>query len=259
MSLQYQNENFGGTLEFRSQPHGAWEIGAHLHEFSEILYCHRGEGTVVVNGRAFTLSAGEFVWIPPNYIHEYHFGDVRIVCAVFSNDLIPLFFKALGGRQLFVAPIEAGELSGVLNEIYRYKSEDYLEVSGHLSLIAARVLERSRLEEVRALDGVLYQKVISYLSEHYTEDITLKGVAKAFGYNEKYLSHSLHTLTGIHFKQLLSSYRISHARRLLEREKEISITRVATESGFPATNTFHRVFKKITGVTPMEYKQRFIK
>ena len=101
-----------------------------------------------------------------------------------------------------------------------------------------------------------YQKVISYLSEHYTENVTLSQVAKRFGYNEKYLSHTLHSLTGIHFKQLLNYYRINRAKELLKKQREMNIFTVAAESGFGAVNTFNHEFKKFTGETPREYRER---
>ena len=50
-----------------------------------------------------------------------------------------------------------------------------------------------RMEETNCVDGVLLQRVVTYLSTHYTEDIKLCQLAKLFGYNEKYLSHTLHS------------------------------------------------------------------
>ena len=139
------------------------------------------------------------------------------------------------------------------------KKEDYMTVSGYLNLICSFVIKNSRFENARPTDGVLYQKVISYLSSHYTESITLSGVAKLFGYNEKYLSHALHDLTGIHFTQLLAFYRINRAKELLESQSADTITAIAEKSGFSSINTFNRSFKERTGLTPSEYKKRFKK
>jgi YesN/AraC family two-component response regulator len=126
-------------------------------------------------------------------------------------------------------------------------------------LIGARVIENAKFTEGKQTDGVLYQKVISYLSEHYAENITLSSVAKTFGYNEKYLSHTLHTLTQMHFSHLLSLYRIQAAKRLLEGGEYKNITEIATACGFSALNTFHRTFKETVGITPSEYRRDFKK
>ena len=257
--MDYQNENFDGEYDFRSGFHTGWQVQVHLHEYSELLYCSRGEGQATVNGQTVRLKEKQLVWIPPNYIHGYEFENADVVCAVFSNDLIPLFFKSVAGRYFCVSAIDAGELSPVLERFFLMKKEDCMTVSGYLNLVASLVIKKSRFEAVRPTDGILYQKVISYLSTHYTENVTLAQVAKIFGYNEKYLSHALHELTGIHFKRFLTFYRVGHAKTLLESRSRESILAIAEKSGFLSMNTFNRAFKESTGLTPSEYRRNFAK
>lgn len=255
--MKYHSENFNGTLDFRSNYHKNWWVELHLHEYSEILYCKNGEGDILINGRNIRLKSKEFIWIPPNYVHQYSFQNAELVCAVFSNDFIPLFFSATEGKRLVVSAIPAGELSSVLENLYLLKKDQRLKICGILNLIAQKVIEHSQLEETNFTDGVLFQKVVTYLSTHYTEEIKLCQLAKLFGYNEKYLSHALHSLTGVHYSQLLAFYRIEHAKKLLAQQPQKSVTTVAMDSGFSAINTFHRVFLKHTGMTPMQYRAAF--
>ena len=255
--MKYHNENFNGIFDFRSKLHKNWLVELHLHEYSEILYCKKGEGVISVNGRNISIHSGEFIWIPPNYVHQFTFSDAEIICAVFSNDFIPLYFAATGERRLVISPIPAGELSAVMEGLYCLNKAQRLKICGILNIIAEKVIENSEFEESGCMDGVLFQKVVNYLSTHYTEEIKLSTLSKLFGYNEKYLSHALHSLTGIHFSQLLSFYRIEHAKRLLSGNAQKSVTTVALESGFSAMNTFHRVFLKHTGMTPLEYRHTF--
>ena len=255
--MKYHNENFNGTLDFRSKFHKNWWVELHLHEYSEILYCKKGDGDILINGRSIRLKSNEFIWIPPNYVHQYAFQDAELVCAVFSNDFIPLFFSALGEKRLVVSAIPADELSPILEGLYLLEKDQRLKVCGLLNLIAEKVMTHSQLEESTCMDGVLFQKVVTYLSAHYTEEIKLGQLAKLFGYNEKYLSHALHSLTGVHFSQLLTFYRIEHAKKLLSQQPQKNITSVAMESGFSAINTFHRVFLKHMGMTPLQYQHMF--
>lgn len=256
--MKYHNENFNGTLDFRSRYHKNWWVELHLHEYSEILYCKQGEGDILVNGQNIRLTANEFIWIPPNYVHQYAFQNAELVCAVFSNDLIPLFFSKAEGKELVVSPIPADELSPLLEGLYLLEKDKYLKISGVLNLIAEKVVEHSQWKETSGMDGQLLQKVITYLSTHYLEDVKLSQLAKMFGYNEKYLSHTLHSLTGIHYSQLIAFYRIEHAKKLLWQQPQKSITSIATESGFSAINTFHRAFLKHAGITPLQYRHSFL-
>lgn len=253
--MKYQNENFNGVLDFRSKFHKNWRVEPHLHEYSEILYCQKGEGDVLVNGRSVRLCADEFVWLPPNYVHQYVFSDAELVCAVFSNDFIPLFFSETGGKRLHVSAIPAGELSFCLAGLYRLEKEQRPKICGILNLIVQKVIDCSHWEEAGCTDGILFQKVITYLSEHYTEEIKLSRLAALFGYNEKYLSHALHSLTGVHYSRLLALYRIEHAKKLLAQQPQKSVTTIALESGFSAVNTFNRAFFRHTGMTPRQYRR----
>ncbi len=255
--MKYQIENFKGSYDFRSNIHHGWQMEAHLHEYSELLYCKRGAGDVYINGKQLRLCEGQLVWIPPNYIHQYVCPDAEVICAVFSNDMIPLFFEAVGDKRLTVTPTDMTPLSEILEGLHLLQKENRLRISGYLNLICDAVLSVAVLEAHCKNDGILYQKVISYISTHYTEDITLASLAKLFGYNEKYLSHALHTLTGMHFRQLLALYRVNRAKNLLRTARERSISDIAADCGFSAFNTFHRAFKEVTGMTPTVYRQGY--
>lgn len=252
--MKYQLENFKGSYDFRCNYHDGWVMESHLHEYSELLYCKKGVCNVVINGRHITLPEGHLIWLPPNYIHQYPATRAQVVCAVFSNDYIPLYFRIAGERRLKPRPVAAGELTQILDCLPAIKKESPLLIGGYLNLICAKVVEQGEFETAGQVDSVLYQKVISYISAHFCEDISLRSIAKEFGYNEKYLSHSLHTLTGMHFSKLLSLYRVEHAKMLLS-EHRSNISQVAMLCGFSALNSFNRAFKEMTGITPSQYRK----
>ncbi len=252
--MKYQTENFNGSYDFRCRFHDEFTVERHIHEYSEFLYCMEGQGTVTVNGNSMELHGGQLIWLPPNYIHQYSFKAAKVICAVFSNDFIPLYFHTAKGRYASTVPVDVRELAYFLNKFHLLTREDKLLISGFLNLICHKVTKNITFGTQKHTDGVLYQKVISYVSEHYTEDISLKSVSARFGYNEKYLSHSLHDLTGIHFTKLLSLYRIEAAKKLLA-DKTQSIATIAMKCGFSAVNTFNRTFKQMTGITPSEYRK----
>ena len=252
--MKYQLENFNGSYDFRSNFHKNWYMEAHIHEYCELLYCQKGEAEVTVNGKTLCVAKKQLVWIPPNCVHQYRCEEAEVVCAVFSHDFIPLYFAQVGQARPVVKPVDAADLAQILEAFPRLDKGDRLRISGYLNLICGRALEQTPLEVTDRQDGILYQKVVSYLSEHFREDISLSSVAATFGYNEKYLSHCLHSLTGVHFTKLLALYRIEYAKKRLA-EQRVNIGAVAMECGFSAVNTFNRNFREIVGITPSEYKK----
>ena len=255
--MEYQNENFSGVLDFRCRWHDGFLVPLHLHEYSELLYVRSGCATVLIDRQTYRLSDQQFIFVPPNALHEYHCEHAEVICAVFSSDFIPLFFKKLNGTRILPQAIDADQLQPLLENLSRLDSQNPLLISGYLNLICNHVLQISSFRTDAFGDSILYQKVISHLSAHYTEDISLKGIAKTFGYNEKYLSWALHKLTGMHFRQLLGMYRVEHAKALLDQPShDCAIAQIAMQSGFSTINSFNRIFKAFTGLTPSQYRSK---
>lgn len=228
---------------------------SHLHEYSEILYCKKGSCEIFVNGKKICLSDNEFVFIPPNYIHRYNCVDVDVICAVFSNDFIPLYFRATKGRKLVADKFNAGKLDRCFKRLPKTDGSESMLITAYLNLICHKVAEEGEFKYGRENDGILYQKVISYISESYAENIFLEKIAKRFGYNKKYLSYALHSLTGIHFTDFIAIYRVERAKELLMNDKTLSVAEIAMKCGFSSINTFNRKFKKMTAQTPSEYRK----
>lgn len=253
--MYYQRENFDGTYDFRCRFHNSFTVEAHIHKYSEILYCQKGNCEISINGKKVHLEANEFVFIPPNYIHQYNLSDVNVICAVFSNDFIPLFFKFTKGRKLSITKFKADELKSIFELLPQTDKSKTVILTAYLNLICNKVIEQGDFEKSTLTDDTLYQKVISYVSKNFIYDISLKQIASRFGYNQKYLSSALHSLTGMHFSDFIAVYRVEYARELLTKSSELSITEISKNCGFTAINTFNRQFKKITSMTPTEYKR----
>ena len=98
-------------------------------------------------------------------------------------------------------------------------------------------------------------KIMYYIHKHYAENITMQETAKVFHYNENYLSDLLKAQTGQSFVELLHEIRIYHAADLLL-SSDLPVGQVGFQVGFNSAETFQRVFKKLRGVSPGEYRKR---
>jgi len=97
------------------------------------------------------------------------------------------------------------------------------------------------------------QEVVNYIGEHCREDIYLDILAEKFNTNARHLSRLIKNYTGVNFVDLLASNRVSLVKALLTTTNK-SMSAIAKESGFNSKTTFIRTFKKVTGLTPSEYK-----
>lgn len=145
--MQYQEENFNGIYDFRCRFHNGFLMESHIHEYSEILYCQKGNGDIFINGKKLYLQDDEFVFIPPNYIHQYNLADVNVICAVFSNDFIPLYFKLTKGRKLAAEKFKSNELKNVFESLPQISKDSGVLITAYLNLICNKVIEQGTFKK----------------------------------------------------------------------------------------------------------------
>ena len=95
--------------------------------------------------------------------------------------------------------------------------------------------------------------LIKWMSENYNSDISLETMATYIGCSPAYTSKLFKKETGCDIITYLSGLRIEHAKELLC-TTQITIAEVAAFVGFNNQQTFIRNFKKLTGLTPTEYR-----
>ena len=105
-------------------------------------------------------------------------------------------------------------------------------------------------------DENLIAKALEYISAHYTENLTLQNVADTVHLSKSYFSLYFKKQTGRNFVDYLIELRIREAKRLLV-ESESRIYDVAKAAGFKDVKYFSKVFKKITGLTPIAYREKY--
>ena len=98
-----------------------------------------------------------------------------------------------------------------------------------------------------------FSKVLDYIQQHYTEQITLDQVCEYSQVSKSYVSHAFRQFSGTNFKHYLNRLRITKAQELLK--KDLTIKDVALTCGYIDPNYFSVVFKQFTKMTPSEYKK----
>jgi len=99
----------------------------------------------------------------------------------------------------------------------------------------------------------LIQRTVQYIGNHFTEPITLEGVADVIGVSPVTLSRLMSEELGMGFARTLIDHRIKKAQQLL-RQGNLSIKEISIICGYQDPNYFTRLFKSITGMTPREYE-----
>ena len=101
----------------------------------------------------------------------------------------------------------------------------------------------------------LLNDIMFYLNEHYmNSNFNLDELAKEMNYSKSYLCHYFLQKRHMTILSYVNNLRITQAKKLL-RDSTFSITDIAFQIGFNDSNYFSNSFKKITGITPLEYRK----
>lgn len=118
--------------------------------------------------------------------------------------------------------------------------------SATLSGIRARRLE---------LSGTAIETIKRWISAHYNQHADLNTLAGMVYLTPSYLSKLFKQETGLTLTDYMTEIRIRKAKQLLKNAPDLKIHEIGAEVGYPDPAYFNKLFKKVVGVTPNEYKR----
>ena len=229
---------------------------AHMHSCMEFTFCVKGEVEITVAGECEILPAGSGVFIPPYAVHSYHTADSsEYYTFLVSRSVLPDF------AALFTQRVPDKYSFSMDEDLHRHLLCFFASertVFGGKSLLyracEAFLQENTLIPGGESADGLTVQ-IVSFVQEHFCEDLTLGDLSRQFNYSYHYISKRIRQIFGVSFSELLSQYRVAYAKTLLDRG-DCDISEAALASGFGSIRSFNRVFLQLTGQTPSAYLAR---
>jgi len=237
---------------------------AHTHPWAELLFFQTGECEMSVEDKSFRLRRNQLLIIPAATRHAAAPGPgkCRNLMLAIPPGLLSLNFAAGFGETIYKRPLrldlmQAKFVRGVFAKIAdeerradRYSDEMRKSLLLELFVYLARSFGSDPAFEKEAS---LADDITRYLLEHYAEDLNQKDVAQRFYLSRSYLSKIFKAKTGRGFNEYLTHIRIEQAKAMLK-TTAMPVTEIAFACGFNDSNYFSKIFKKLEGVTPLNYR-----
>lgn len=99
------------------------------------------------------------------------------------------------------------------------------------------------------------RKILAYIHDNFTQDISIQGLSEKFYLSPNYLCHLFKKEVGENFIEYISNLRIEYACRLLA-ETDLPVKQIGENCGFNDYFYFTRIFKRIVSQTPTQYRER---
>ena len=115
----------------------------------------------------------------------------------------------------------------------------------------AEPLRREEDEDMRT--AIIRAEISRFIDAHYGEDISMQDAAAALRYSDAYFCKLFKQCFKVNFSAYLNEYRVNKARQLIL-DPRLSLKDIGAAVGYSDANYFTRVFKRLTGQTPSEYR-----
>jgi len=253
-----------GRAIFVSHIRGSYSFPSHFHAYIEIPYCFSGMQQIKVGGKVYTIKSGEAIVIFPNTVHEYvksHSGSentecVSLICDTqILADTMPEITTKYAQNPLIPSYLISEDTVTAFKKMLTAHQE--AELIGWAYIALSNLIPSLNLTELDR-DCELPSKITRYIEENFQKPLTIKYIAKEFGYNPSYIAHIFCDRLQVPFRTYLGNVRSEYVASQI-RTTDKSLTEIAYDAGYCSLNSFCRCFKKHFSQTPSQYKKKFQK
>lgn len=257
-------------------------VPAHWHSEFELNYVIEGSARFKVGTEEFLTQPGDIILIQPDEIHAISQDTNRFQnydTLVFNLDFLRnlegerssvTYINPLIHRSLNITPcIHSGDpqyeqLRAVVENIFTYVKQDNalsdLRIKSCLIELIWLLLSNNYCTKnttTRGLPSDLesIRPVLQYIATHFRNDIKISDLANIIHRSESYLMIYFHNVIGFTAMEYITQLRIKAACEQLRTTNDL-ILEIAYDCGFKNLSNFNRHFKRIMGMTPMEYKKK---
>lgn len=256
----------------------------HSHEdFSELVIVTDGSAEHIVGDERYRISKGDVFVISNELEHGYdNPRNFKICNIMFSPNFWHGFdfdiTKTAGFQALFVLEPQYTKQSRFCSRL-KLNESDFTKICAIIELIHSEyntkkdgwktvctaeflrlivLLCRLYSFEPDGKDGEVINlaKAVAYIQNNISEKVSVANLAKISNYSERQFNRVFKDAYGCRPVEYITNMKIGCACELLK-SNHISITDAAIKCGYSDSNYFTRVFRKIKGVTPTEYRKSF--
>lgn len=265
-SFDYDVRNYAINMDFQ-----------HFHPFYEFCILLAPKAIHLIEGTKYNIECFDIVGIKPNVLHRTYYPQgapckriiVRFDMPLHDNSILPGLKKIF---RLFDAPVPIYRFSPEINnELFRPINEIFvlgqkggeinqfqihLKFIEFLTLIYKYKTDNIYKNEVpeNTIEGKIYT-ITSYIHTHYSESLSLNFLSSHFFINNYYLSHQFKEITGFTLTDYIHMTRIRNVQAMLL-STDTPITEISLQCGFSSFSQFNRVFRKLVGISPSEYRKQ---
>lgn len=259
--LSHNRDPYFRTMEF------------HAHDFLELYYFLDGSVTYYIEDQVYDLCPGDLLIIPAGKMHRPVIANEYAAYERMVLWITPQYLQSIDspagdlqknlqkvGEHGYCVPFRGDEtvfVTALLKKLlYMQKNDtDPKFCAGAVELYLWTIFRSyGVIDTTHRNETQVIPQVIRYITEHFSEPLTLEDIAAEFFVSKSYLNRHFKAYTNSTVYAYIMALRLTHARRMLR--EGIPAVEAGRECGFSDYSTFYKAFKTQTGLSPQQFKSR---
>lgn len=252
------------------------DVPWHWHEALELCYVFQGSMKVSTPVRTLTFTQGQGFFINSNVLasmdspegcimdsHLFHpvllgghfksVFETKYIEPVLQNknvELIPLWGDSAVQNTLLQKLRQLSALQSKADAEFQTRN-----LLSDIWLLLLEELKNSEITQpVRHVNQERIQTMMAFIQENYTQKLTLEEIAASAAISTRECLRCFRICIHLSPIDYLIECRVQAAKKLLENTR-LSVSRIAMDTGFNSNAYFSKIFKRSTGLTPIEYRK----
>lgn len=259
--LSHNRDPYFRTMEF------------HAHDFLELYYFLDGSVTYYIEDQVYDLCPGDLLIIPAGKMHRPVIANEHAAYERMVLWITPQYLQGIDspagdlqknlqkvGEHGYCVPFRGDEtvfVTALLKKLlYMQKNDTNPKFCAGAVELYLWTIFRSYgvIDTTHRNETQVIPQVIRYITEHFSEPLTLEDIAAEFFVSKSYLNRHFKAYTNSTVYAYIMALRLTHARRMLR--EGIPAVEAGRECGFSDYSTFYKAFKTQTGLSPQQFKSR---
>lgn len=259
--LSHNRDPYFRTMEF------------HAHDFLELYYFLDGSVTYYIEDQVYDLCPGDLLIIPAGKMHRPVIANEHAAYERMVLWITPQYLQSIDspagdlqknlqkvGEHGYCVPFRGDEtvfVTALLKKLlYMQRNDtDPKFCAGAVELYLWTIFRSyGVIDTTHRNETQVIPQVIRYITEHFSEPLTLEDIAAEFFVSKSYLNRHFKAYTNSTVYAYIMALRLTHARRMLR--EGIPAVEAGRECGFSDYSTFYKAFKTQTGLSPQQFKSR---
>jgi len=259
--LSHNRDPYFRTMEF------------HAHDFLELYYFLDGSVTYYIEDQVYDLCPGDLLIIPAGKMHRPVIANEHAAYERMVLWITPQYLQGIDspagdlqknlqkvGEHGYCVPFRGDEtvfVTALLKKLLYMQKNDTAPkfCAGAVELYLWTIFRSyGVIDTTHRNETQVIPQVIRYITEHFSEPLTLEDIAAEFFVSKSYLNRHFKAYTNSTVYAYIMALRLTHARRMLR--EGIPAVEAGRECGFSDYSTFYKAFKTQTGLSPQQFKSR---